>query len=85
MYYEPRRTSEDLSSAGGRQSYFATAFLDDIQPDLTEKTISTPSSATTWSSTSRYRSETATTTTRARSERLTARPTKGVSVVPSGS
>ena len=33
VYYEPRRTSADLSSSGGRQSYFATAFLDDIQPD----------------------------------------------------
>ena len=33
VYYEPRRTSADLSSAGGRQSYFATALLEDIQPD----------------------------------------------------
>ena len=33
VYYEPRRSSVDLSSSGGRQSYFATAFLDDIQPD----------------------------------------------------
>lgn len=33
VYYEPRRSSADLSSSGGRQSYFATAFLDDIQPD----------------------------------------------------
>lgn len=33
VYYEPRRTSADLSSSGGRQSYFATAFLDAIQPD----------------------------------------------------
>ena len=33
LYYEPRRISADLSSSGGRQSYFATAFLDDIQPD----------------------------------------------------
>ncbi|MCY4646043.1 MAG: HNH endonuclease [Gammaproteobacteria bacterium] len=33
VYYEPRRTSADLSSSGGRQSYFATALLEDIQPD----------------------------------------------------
>ena len=33
VYYEPRRPSADLSSSGGRQSYFATAYLDDIQPD----------------------------------------------------
>lgn len=33
VYYEPRRKSADPSSSGGRQSYFATAFLDDIQPD----------------------------------------------------
>lgn len=33
VYYEPRRSSADLSSSGGRQSYFATAFLDDVQPD----------------------------------------------------
>ena len=33
VYYEPRRSSADLSSSGGRLSYFATAFLEDIQPD----------------------------------------------------
>ena len=33
VYYEPRRSSADLSSSGGRQSYFATAFLEDILPD----------------------------------------------------
>ena len=33
VYYEPRRTSADLSSSGGRQSYFATAFLDEIESD----------------------------------------------------
>ena len=33
VYYEPRRSGADLSSSGGRMSYFATAFLDDIQPD----------------------------------------------------
>lgn len=33
VYYEPRRSSADLSSRGGRQSYFATALLKDIQPD----------------------------------------------------
>jgi len=26
VYYEPRRVSADLSSSGGRQSYFATAW-----------------------------------------------------------
>jgi putative restriction endonuclease len=33
VYYEPRRGSGDLSSRGGRQSYFATARLDRIEPD----------------------------------------------------
>lgn len=35
VYYEPRRSSADLSSSGGRLSYFATARLVDIQPDPT--------------------------------------------------
>lgn len=33
IYYEPRRRSGDLSSRGGRQSYFATARVDRIEPD----------------------------------------------------
>ena len=33
VYYEPRRASGDLSSRGGRQSYFATARLDRIEAD----------------------------------------------------
>jgi len=33
VYYEPRRRSGDLSSRGGRQSYFATAKVDRIGPD----------------------------------------------------
>lgn len=33
LYYEPRRSSGDLSSGGGRQSYFATARLLRIEPD----------------------------------------------------
>ena len=33
VYYEPRRPSGDLSSRGGRQSYFATARVDRIEPD----------------------------------------------------
>jgi putative restriction endonuclease len=33
VYYEPRRRSGDLSSHGGRQSYFATARVDRIEPD----------------------------------------------------
>ncbi len=33
VYYEPRRSTADLSSSGGRQSYFATARLVDIRPD----------------------------------------------------
>jgi putative restriction endonuclease len=33
IYYEPRRASGDLSSSGGRQSYFATARLTDIIQD----------------------------------------------------
>ncbi len=33
VYYEPRRTSGDLSSRGGRQSYFAVARVNSIEPD----------------------------------------------------
>lgn len=33
VYYEPRRTSGDLSSRGGRQAYFATARVASVQPD----------------------------------------------------
>jgi putative restriction endonuclease len=33
VYYEPRRSSGDLSSGGGRQSYFATARLLRIEQD----------------------------------------------------
>jgi putative restriction endonuclease len=33
VYYEPRRTSGDLSSRGGRQAYIATARIDRIEPD----------------------------------------------------
>ncbi len=33
VYYEPRRTSGNLSSRGGLQSYFATARVTDIKQD----------------------------------------------------
>lgn len=33
VYYEPRRTSGDLSSRGGRQAYFAVARITSIEPD----------------------------------------------------
>ena len=33
LYYEPRRVSADLSSTGGRQSYFATARIDRVERD----------------------------------------------------
>lgn len=33
VYYEPRRSSGDLSSRGGRQAYFATAKVETIQHD----------------------------------------------------
>lgn len=33
VYYEPRRPGVDLSIAGGRQSYFATAKVNSIVPD----------------------------------------------------
>lgn len=33
VYYEPRRSSSEPSSRGGRQSYFATARVKDIVPD----------------------------------------------------
>ena len=33
IYYEPRRTTADLLSSGGRQAYFATARLDGITAD----------------------------------------------------
>src|SRR6185312_12299597 len=35
VYYEPRRSTGELSSRGGRQAYFATARLVSIQPDPT--------------------------------------------------
>lgn len=35
VYYEPRRSSGDLSSRGGRQAYFATARVTSVQPDPT--------------------------------------------------
>jgi putative restriction endonuclease len=35
IYYEPRRTSPDLSSSGGLQSYFAVARLKNVEPDST--------------------------------------------------
>jgi putative restriction endonuclease len=34
IYYEPRRSSSNLSSRGGRQAYFATARLQKTEPDL---------------------------------------------------
>lgn len=33
LYYEPRRTSGELSSRGGRMAYFATARINQIRPD----------------------------------------------------
>jgi putative restriction endonuclease len=33
IYYEPRRSSADDSSRGGRQAYFATARVEDVIPD----------------------------------------------------
>ncbi|MES2056593.1 MAG: hypothetical protein V4564_11705 [Pseudomonadota bacterium] len=33
LYYEPRRSTGDLSSSGGRQVYFATARIDRILED----------------------------------------------------
>jgi putative restriction endonuclease len=33
IYYEPRRTSSDLRSRGGRQAYFATARVQKVEPD----------------------------------------------------
>jgi putative restriction endonuclease len=35
IYYEPRRSSSDDSSRGGRQAYFATARVDDVIDDNT--------------------------------------------------
>jgi putative restriction endonuclease len=35
VYYEPRRSSTDESSRGGRQAYFATARVDSIIDDIT--------------------------------------------------
>ncbi len=37
IYYEPRRPSGDLSSSGGRQSYFAVARIDRVVEDLKTK------------------------------------------------
>jgi putative restriction endonuclease len=33
IYYEPRRTSAELSSRGGRMAYFATARITHVEPD----------------------------------------------------
>jgi putative restriction endonuclease len=33
IYYEPRRSTGDLDSRGGRQAYFATARIVDVRPD----------------------------------------------------
>lgn len=33
IYYEPRRSSGELSSRGGRQSYFAVARISNVEPD----------------------------------------------------
>src|ERR1700730_2664862 len=33
VYYEPRRSSGDPASRGGRQAYFATARVDRVSPD----------------------------------------------------
>ena len=33
VYYEPRRATANLSSTGGRQSYFATARIESVEPD----------------------------------------------------
>ncbi len=33
VYYEPRRTSGELSSRGGRQAYFAVARITNVDPD----------------------------------------------------
>jgi putative restriction endonuclease len=35
IYYEPRRSTGDPSSRGGRQAYFATARVSTVQPDPT--------------------------------------------------
>lgn len=35
IYYEPRRSSVDDSSRGGRQAYFATARVEDVVEDRT--------------------------------------------------
>ncbi|XIA65608.1 hypothetical protein ACFIOY_04805 [Bradyrhizobium sp. TZ2] len=35
VYYEPRRSSAELSSRGGRQSYFGVARVDSVVPDAT--------------------------------------------------
>lgn len=35
IYYEPRRSTGDMSSRGGRQAYFATARVHSVEPDPT--------------------------------------------------
>lgn len=37
IYYEPRRTTGDLSSRGGRQAYFATAKVKNVESDPSRK------------------------------------------------
>lgn len=42
IYYEPRRSTGELSSSGGRQAYFATARIDRIVPDPAQQDFFTP-------------------------------------------
>lgn len=37
VYYEPRRTTGDLSSSGGRQAYFATARVTRVEPHPSQR------------------------------------------------
>ena len=85
VYYEPRRVSADLSSHGGRQSYFATARIDRIEPIRAETTTTTRTSKTISNSTARFPSVRAASTTKVDCRRRTDRRTKAASAVQYGS
>jgi hypothetical protein len=85
VYYEPRRSSAELSSRGGRQSYFAVARVDSVVEDQEAWQIIFLRSLTVlpiWTSTRQSRSMSMTNITRAPSRRMMAAPTRALSGEP---
>ena len=76
IYYEPRRSSGNLSSRGGRQAYFATARIVDVVPDPTRSDHFYARIDPTSISRERFPSARASTTTNPPSSAMTARRTR---------